>query len=422
MSRTKNNPPSLSAQKWMTRKSTTQVMHALTRTGGEARFVGGCVRDSLAGRMEPENIDIATPIKPQDVQKLLTDSGITQIPTGIEHGTITALVDGEVFEITTLRADLQTDGRHALVTFTDSWEIDARRRDFTINAIYCDPQGSLFDPLGGIEDLKQNKVQFIGNPEQRISEDLLRILRYFRFKAVFNNFETDNIALNACAKFASHLEKLSGERVCSELLKLLAAPNPIPSLAQCRDCGIIDQLFGWSPPDSVLASLENLIKYEAKCKDPDPTRRLFIFAQCPADLQKVTGRLKLGKAAETRLRCIDITPDLLSKMSKDLDCYKIIYRNGRQFLIDNLLVGGARFPENMPSNWISLLQAAKIWMPPQCPISGKDVLALGIPAGPSVGQLVAETETWWIGKNFKASRREALAYLKARTKEKIKES
>tara|TARA_B100000686_G_scaffold353541_1_gene459573 strand:- start:387 stop:1646 length:1260 start_codon:yes stop_codon:yes gene_type:complete len=407
----KNDLPSLPIQKWMKRKSTSEVIKALTRTGGEARFVGGCIRDTLAGKAEPQNIDIATPIRPRDVQKLLTDYGLTQIPTGIEHGTITTVVDGEVFEITTLRADLRTDGRHAIVEYTDDWEVDARRRDFTINSIYCDPDGSLFDPMGGVSDLKKNKIRFIGDPEKRISEDLLRILRYFRFKAVFNNIDTDSTALDACKKFAPYLKKISGERIYSELLKLLASPDPIPSLTQCRDCKVIDNLFGWAPSDARLKSLKNLIKYEEECGDPDPIRRLVIFAQDNIELDKLTGRLKLPKTVETRLKRINNTPNLLSTSLKEHDCYKIIYKNGKQFFIDNLLTDSANFPESMPSNWVSLVQDAFAWVRPQCPISGEDVVALGIPEGPLVGQIVMEAETWWIDNNFKTSRQETLDYL-----------
>ena len=411
MNMVKNDLSPLPMQKWMTKESTSEVIKALTRTGGEARFVGGCVRDTLVGKVEPENIDIATPIRPHEVQRLLTDCGLTQIPTGIEHGTITTVVDGEVFEITTLRADLQTDGRHALVKYTDSWELDARRRDFTINSIYCDPDGNLFDPMGGIDDLKHSKIRFIGDPETRISEDLLRILRYFRFKAVFNNVEIDSSALDACRKFAPRLNKLSGERVYSELLKLLASRDPVPSLTQCRDCGVIDHLFGWAPSDARLEALKNLIAYEDECGDHDPIRRLFIFSQGNTGLHKFARRLKLSKTVETRLDQINTTQSLFSTTLKEPDFYKILYKNGKQLFVDNLLTTSANFPERRPSNWISLVQMAYTWAPPLCPISGADVLALGIPEGPLVGQMVMEAETWWADTNFKASRRETLDHL-----------
>ena len=411
MNMVKSDVPLLPIQKWMNKKSTSKVIKALTHTGGEARFVGGCVRDTLVGKVEPGNIDIATPTKPQDVQRLLTDFGLTPIPTGIEHGTITTVVYGEVFEITTLRADLQTDGRHAVVKYTDNWELDARRRDFTINSIYCDPDGNLFDPMGGIDDLKNNKIRFIGDPEKRISEDLLRILRYFRFKAVFNNIETDSVALDACRKFAPDLKKLSGERIYSELLKLLASPHPIPSLTQCRECKVIDHLFGSAPSDARLEALTNLIGYEDECGDHDPIRRLFMFCQGDIGLRKFARRLKLSKTVETRLKRINTTPNLFSTTLEEPDLYKILYKNGKQSFLDNLLITSANFPERMPSNWISLVQMASAWVPPLCPISGADVLALGIPEGPLVGRMVIEAENWWIDSNFNASRRETLDHL-----------
>ncbi len=417
MNMVKNGLAPLPIQNWMTKKSTSEVIGALTRTGGEARFVGGCVRDTLVGKVEPENIDIATPLRPHDVQRLLTDYGLTQIPTGIEHGTITAVVDGEVFEITTLRADLQTDGRHAVDKYTDNWELDARRRDFTINSIYCDPDGNLFDPMGGIDDLKNSKIRFIGDPEERISEDLLRILRYFRFKAAFNNIERDSAALEACRKFAPNLKKLSGERVYSELLKLLACRHPLPSLTQCRDCKVIEHLFGSAPSDARLEALKNLIAYEEECGEHDPIRRLFIFSQENTDLPKFARRLKLSKTVETRLKRINTTPNLFSTTLKEPDVYKILYKNGKQWFVDNLLTTSANFPERRPSNWISLVQMAYTWVPPRCPISGADVLALGIPQGPLVGQMVIEAETWWVDTDFKASRQETLDHLMTLSKQ-----
>ena len=226
-------------QAWMEKPSTQTVMNALQSDGRDARFVGGCVRDSLIGRSEISNIDIATPIEPDGVIALLEQAGLRAIPTGLEHGTITAVFEGEVFEITTLRRDIDTDGRHAKIAFSDNWLTDAQRRDFTINAIYCDVKGALYDPLGGSKDLKSGKVRFVGNAEKRISEDFLRILRFFRFYAHFGSNTPDAEAISACTKSADKLKTLSGDRIRSELIKWLAAHSPIESLKHGTSCGVI---------------------------------------------------------------------------------------------------------------------------------------------------------------------------------------
>jgi poly(A) polymerase len=404
-------PLSLPIQKWMKKESTGKVMEALTRKGGAARFVGGCVRDTLAGRVEPDNIDIATPLKPEEVLLLLQEQGLTAIPTGIEHGTITAVVDHEVFEITTLRADLRTDGRHAVVEYTDSWEVDAHRRDFTMNSIYCDLEGNLYDPVGGIEDLHNKKIRFIGAPETRIQEDILRILRYFRFQATFENSDVDRTALAACTKLAPKLQNLSGERICSELFKWLAADNPVPSLAVARGCGVLENILTFSPTHAALKILQTLVTYEQQCGDPDPARRLYVLAPGKTTIQKTAHRLKLPKAITARLKKMGSLTHLMSVGLSKHAARKIIYFNGKQTFIDGLLATSASFPQKKPPDWIELHHLANAWTPPKCPITGEDIQALGIPQGPLVGQLTSEVEKWWLESNFEASRSETLDQL-----------
>ena len=399
---------SLPIQKWMKKRSTGKVIEALTQKGGTVRFVGGCVRDTLAGKTEPDNIDIATPLKPEEVLHLLQEQGLTAIPTGLEHGTITAVVDHEVFEITTLRADLQTDGRHAVVEYTDRWEVDARRRDFTMNSIYCDLEGNLYDPVGGIEDLYNNKIRFIGAPERRIQEDILRILRYFRFQATFNSSDVDRTALAACTKLAPKLQHLSGERICSELFKWLAADNPVPSLAVSRGCGVLENILTFAPSHTALESLQTLITYEQECEDTDPARRLYVLASGKGTIQKTADRLKLPNATTTRLEKMSSLTHLITVGLNAHDARKIIYLNGKQTFIDGLLATSAGFPEKKPPDWVKLHQLANAWTPPKCPITGEDVLALGVPQGPLVGKLASEVEEWWMEGNFEASRDETL--------------
>lgn len=404
MSFSSQPPLSIPIQKWMKKKSTRKVIEALTRKGGPVRFVGGCVRDTLVGKIEPDNIDIATPLKPDEVLHLLEDQGLTAIPTGLEHGTITAVVDHEVFEITTLRADLRTDGRHAIVEYTDSWEVDAHRRDFTMNSIYCDLEGNLYNPVGGIEDLHNNKIHFIGAPETRIQEDILRILRYFRFQATFNTSDVDSAALDACTKLAPKLQHLSGERICSELFKWLAAENPVPSLAASQSCGVLKNILTFSPSHATLEILQTLVTYEQQCDDTDPARRLYVLASDKTKIQKVAHRLKLPKATTARLEQMGSFTNLISMGLSEHDTQKIVYLNGKQPFIDGLLVTSASFPEKKPPDWVKLHQIATAWIPPKCPITGEDVLARGVPQGPLIGKLVSEVEKWWLEGNFKASR------------------
>ena len=375
--------------------------------------MGGCVRDTLAGKVEPDNIDIATPLKPEEVRHLLQEQGLTAIPTGLEHGTITAVVDHEVFEITTLRADLQTDGRHAAVEYTDSWEVDAHRRDFTMNSIYCDLEGNLYDPVGGIEDLHNKKIRFIGAPETRIQEDILRILRYFRFQATFNSSDVDQTALSACTKLAPKLQHLSGERICSELFKWLAADDPVPSLARSRGCGVLENILTFTPSHTALESLQTLVTYEQQCNDTDPVRRLYILASDKGTVRTTANRLKLPKATTTRLEKIGSLTHLIVVGLSKHDARKIIYLKGKQTFIDGLLVTSAGFPEKKPPDWVKLHRLANAWTPPNCPITGEDILALGVPQGPLVGKLASEVEEWWIEGNFEASRRETLNQLTA---------
>ena len=411
MSFSNQRPLSIPIQKWMKKKSTGKVIEALTQKGGSVKFVGGCVRDTLAGKVEPDNIDIATPLKPEEVQNLLQEQRLTAIPTGLEHGTITAVVDHEIFEITTLRADLKTDGRHAVVEYTDSWEVDAHRRDFTMNSIYCDLEGNLYDPVGGIEDLHNKKIRFIGAPEARIQEDILRILRYFRFQAAFNSSDVDQTALAACTKLAPQLQHLSGERICSELFKWLGADNPVPSLVVSRDCGVLENILTFAPSHTALEILQTLVTYEQQCDDTDPARRLYVLASGKATIQTIAHRLKLPKATTTRLEKMSCLTNLISVGLSTHDARKIMYLNGKQTFIDVLLATSASFPERKPPDWIKLHQLASAWTLPKCPITGNAVLALGVPQGPRVGKLASEVEKWWMEGDFEASRHETLSQL-----------
>ena len=254
----------IAPQPWMTEAATASVLGAL---GGTARFVGGCVRDALLGRAIVD-IDIATPLLPEEVMRRLEAAGIKAVPTGLDHGTVTAVAPPRRFEVTTLRRDVETDGRHARVAFTDDWAADASRRDFTMNALFLDAEGRVFDPMGGLPDLHAGRVRFVGDPATRIREDVLRILRFYRFQAHYGRGEADPPARADCRALAPLLPSLSGERVAAELLKLLAAPDPMPTLRLMAADGVLAMLL---PEARRLARLAALIPLEGI---GDPLRRL----------------------------------------------------------------------------------------------------------------------------------------------------
>ncbi|MFP5513038.1 MAG: CCA tRNA nucleotidyltransferase, partial [Alphaproteobacteria bacterium] len=261
----------LSPQPWMTAPESRAVFAALDAGGADARFVGGCVRDAWLGR-PVKDIDVATHAPPERVMELLEAAGIRVIPTGIDHGTVTALCGGKPYEITTLRRDVETDGRHARVEFTDDWMEDAARRDLTMNALSCTPDGAMFDPFGGLADLAAGRVRFVGEARRRIEEDVLRLLRFFRFHAHYGRGDPDAEALAACRELAPRLPTLSGERVRGELFRLLTAPCAAAVWRLMMGQGIMVHLL----PEAMDADrLDRLIAVERDLGiTPDPTRRL----------------------------------------------------------------------------------------------------------------------------------------------------
>src|SRR5436305_8725134 len=274
----------IAPQPWMTAPQTCAVIAALADAGIVARFVGGCVRDALLGRAIAD-IDIATPARPEEVIAALEKAGIKPVPTGIDHGTITAVVstpEPRHFEITTLRRDVETYGRRARVAFDADWAEDAARRDFTINAIYLDPDGTLHDPVGGLADLEAHRVRFVGEPAKRIAEDVLRVLRYYRFEARFGRGTGDEAARGACRAAVPLLPKLSAERVAGELLRLVAVPNPVPALPMMAEDGVLAAIL---PEAQRLDRLERLIGLEPEC---DPLRRLAAVIETDAARAETT--------------------------------------------------------------------------------------------------------------------------------------
>jgi poly(A) polymerase len=374
----------LDAAKWRRLRGAARVLDALGANEGLTRYVGGAVRDELLG-IAVSDVDLATRIPPDEVIRRLEAARIKAVPTGIEHGTITAVSDGHPFEVTTLRQDVSTDGRRATVVFTDDWQADAARRDFTINALFADPvTGEIVDYFNGLADLADRRVRFIGEPLQRIAEDHLRILRFFRFHARFGAGEPDPAGLDACAARANDLMALSRERIADELLKLLGLPTPAATVALMLRRDILRPVLPEIAIDRQV-SLEALIESERAAEiAPDPLRRL--SALLPRDgalAEQVAVRLKLSKKARKRLACagnaaLEGSPQALA------------YRCGLDCAIDRLLLAGRT------------AEAASLgsWHKPAFPIGGGALIARGLPEGPIVARTLKRIEDRWVAAGF----------------------
>ncbi len=405
----------IAPQSWMGEPETAAVVAALTAGGATVRFVGGCVRDSLLGRPVDalDELDIATPDPPEVVMALLEAGGVRAIPTGLEHGTVTALNGGRRFEITTLRRDVETFGRRARVAFTADWEGDAARRDFTMNALYLSPAGELFDPVGGLADLEAGRVRFVGAPAARIDEDLLRILRLFRFHAHYGRQPLERAALAACRARAGDLKVLSAERVRDELLRLLAAEAPGEALALMAATGVLGAVL---PEARALDRLARLVALEAAGEaEPEPERRLAAALSTDrAGAEAVARRLKLSNAQAERLVLLAAPPLALPAVMDERAARRALYEIGPERFRDLALLAWAGEGDGAKrERWRALLAAAAGWRRPEFPLRGADLLELGVAAGPEVGRLLRGLEAWWIEGDFSADRDQALARLRA---------
>ena len=389
----------------MTAPVTRAVVKALTADGADVRFVGGCVRDALLGR-ESADIDIGTPDPPERVMALLgrADIEIRTVPRAIEHGTVTAVAGGNRYEITTLRRDERTDGRHAEVAFTDDWREDAARRDFTINAMSAAPDGALHDYFGGQDDLKAGRVRFVGDPATRIAEDHLRLLRFFRFFAWYGKGEPDEEALAACKEAAHTIPTLSGERVQAEMLKLLAAPAPVPAIETMREIGVLYHLL---PGAQKTALLTHLVKIVGSDTEPDPIRRLAALVAAAENLvgKAVADRWRLSADDGARLTALTTLEFALVPALDGHAQRRLIYRLGPERFRDLVLLAWAtETKDENEAAWRTMLETAETWEAPPFPVTGADVLARGIPEGPEVGDLLRTVEDWWLKRNFAPDR------------------
>lgn len=370
--------------KWMRLRGLARLLDALGADEGLTRFVGGAVRDELLN-LPVSDVDLATSLKPQEVVDRLESAKIKAVPTGIEHGTVTAVSNGHPFEVTSLRRDVETDGRRATVAFTDDWKEDAARRDFTMNALSADPRtGEIFDYFGGLKDLEARRVRFIGDPFERISEDHLRILRFFRFHARFGEGAPDPDALEACTRRANDLMALSRERIADELIKLLAVADPEPTVLIMTERGILLPVL----PEIEAASvprLQKLGKAELEAGVArDPLRRLAaLLPRDPKIAERVAVRLKLSTKARKRLACAAI-PDL------DANPQALAYFIGKECAVDRLLLAGQ----------VNEAAAIADWELPRLPIGGGELIKRGLIAGPVVARTLRAIERRWVEQGF----------------------
>ncbi len=400
---------------WMHEPATRRVIAALaaspaperTSEAVPARFVGGCVRDALLGRIGPgTDIDIATPLPPPAVAEALQRAGLRAIPTGMSHGTVTALdpASRRTFEITTLRVDVETDGRHATVAFTDDWRADAARRDFTMNALSADPDGTVHDYFGGVADALAGRVRFVGDPAERLAEDYLRLLRFFRFHAHYGRGAPDPAALAACRAHAAGLERISGERIRVETLKLLTAPDPAPTWRLMAAAGVARRILG-EPGDA--DRLAGLVRVEAAA---DPLRRLAALRSGNgAGALAVAERLRCANAERDRLVAIAAHAGAVPAGLDRRSLRRLLYRLGRPLVIDLILLAWAAAPADR--RFAALLAWAEAWHPVTLPVKGRDAVAAGLPKGPAVGQALRAVEAWWIENDFQPDRQACLARL-----------
>ena len=374
----------LDAERWRRRQGMGRMLDALGAGEGLTRYVGGAIRDDLLG-IEGDDIDLATRIPPDAVMERLRKAKIKAVPTGIDHGTITAVSGGHPYEVTTLRRDVTTDGRRATVAFTDDWKEDAARRDFTINALSADPlSGEIFDYFGGLDDIERRRVRFIGDPLQRIAEDHLRILRFFRFHALFGAGKPEAQAVDACAARANDLMALSRERIADELLKLLGLPDPAPTVSIMLARGILAPVI----PEIVADAnerLEALIAAEREAAiAPDPIRRLAtLLPRDPDVATDIAARLRLSNKAKKRLVSaatdgVDPPPRVLA------------YRLGLELAIDRLLLAGDT--DNA--------RAIAGWAPPRLPLGGGALISRGVAKGPGVARMLRRIEDRWVAADF----------------------
>lgn len=403
---------SIAGQDWFSKPSLQRILALLNADGGEARIVGGAVRNALMG-LAVVDIDIATTLLPQDVVDRAKQADIKAVPTGFEHGTVTLVLDGEGFEVTTLRRDAETDGRHAQVVFGTDWQEDAERRDLTINALYADASGEVIDLIGGLADIETRNVRFIGDADTRIAEDYLRVLRFFRFFAYYGSGRPDADGLRATARAREKLYTLSAERVWSELKKLLSATDPSRALLWMRQSGVLAQVLPETEKWGIDAIHGVVAAEQALGWEPDALIRL--SAIVPPDVDRVsalTSRLRMSNTESKRLRQW-AEASVIDPAVADAAFDRMLYRQGVDGVLLRLRLALAAARADVSTGEAAMQKIARLsalltrtenFRKPQFPLTGADVLAAGVEPGPRVGQILSGLEEKWIEFNFSLDR------------------
>lgn len=404
-------PPSLRDAAWLERPETVRVFAALSGDGIETRAVGGAVRDALLG-LEVADIDMATTATPDDVMARARQAGLKAIPTGIEHGTVTIVADGIAFEVTTLRRDVETFGRHAIVAFTEDWAEDAARRDFTLNALYAGADGTIHDPLRGYGDLMAGRVRFIGDAETRIEEDYLRILRFFRFNAYYGRAPLDEVGLAACVKLRAGLARLSAERVWAEFKRLLVAPAGVAAIQTLFASGLLTGILSCVPR---LDRFARLISIEvAQGRVPSAALRLAALAVFVAeDASRLAARFRLSNAEQAVL-ALGADEALDPALPQEDAAKRLLYGSGGDVYASQVLLAwAARGAACGDAVWPRALTLPRRWQVPVFPLRGLDIMALGDFKGPEIGKRLRAVERHWIDGGFAEDRAQLLAKVKA---------
>jgi tRNA nucleotidyltransferase/poly(A) polymerase len=387
------------------------VFRALNRDSDEARIVGGAVRNALLD--EPiVDIDFATTATPEEVTRFATEAGLKVVATGVKHGTVTLVVEGQPFEVTTLRLDVETFGRHATVAYTRDWAEDAKRRDFTMNALYADAEGRVYDPLGeGMDDLRARRVRFIGVARERIREDYLRILRFFRFTAEYAVDAPDQQGFHACAVERAGLATLSAERIQAELWRILKGRTPRRALEPMADGGFLTAVLGGVVR---LAHCTQLMDIEtALGLAPDATRRLAALSvMVEEDAARLSKRLRLSNVDSARLAAMAAFHPRITRDMSETQAREALYRLGAENWRDRVLIAWARSEAGAAGieadSWRALATLPDRWTPPEFPLKGADLLAAGMKKGPNVGEALRVAEARWVASGFSLSRDELL--------------
>lgn len=384
---------------FLRQKPLADVLTVLNGGGEETRVVGGAVRNLLLG-LPLSEIDLASTAEPKTVIARVSAAGFKAVPTGIEHGTITVVAEGRPFEVTTLREDVETDGRHAVVRFGRDWKRDAERRDFTINAMSLGCDGTVNDYCGGLKDIAKRCVRFIGEPDQRIAEDYLRVLRFFRFFAAYGEGEPDAQGYLSCARARDRLSQLSRERIRAEILKLLAARRASEAMIAMADAGIYDRVFANAPE---LPALTRLMLIEASLEiEPDPVRRLAAVAvRIAEDAAHLRERLRLSNGEYKRLASMADRWWQLTPLSGESYARETLYRIGAEEYGDRALLSFAHAEASLADEaWGALLSLPARWTPPGFPLAADDFIRRGVEKGPRLGKALAAAEAAWIAAGF----------------------